>query len=169
MPPSPRTPPRRNQNPRQPDDASVRLPGGSVEARRWGWVCHRQVVPSRPPQVRTREVVPRPVPGGGSRLSLRESPDAKSRGGMPPAPPGFRGRSFPLARFGGCGASFRWMGYSEPHVRALIWELSFAKMLSSIFPLENASQIGLSIPEEIAPRPLQRQLEQKSASGNERS
>jgi phage-related holin len=29
-------------------------------------------------------------------------------------------------------------------------------MLSSIFPLENASQIGLSIPEEIAPRPLQR-------------
>ena len=26
------------------------------------------------------DVGPRPVPGGGSRLSLRESPDAKSRG-----------------------------------------------------------------------------------------
>ena len=37
-------------------------------------------------QVGTCEVGSRPVPGGGSRLSLRESPDAKSRGGGPPPP-----------------------------------------------------------------------------------
>ena len=39
-------------------------------------------------QVGTCEVGSRPVPGGGSRLSLRESPDAKSRGGGPPPPLG---------------------------------------------------------------------------------
>ena len=44
-----------------------------------------------------------PGPGRGSRLSLRESPDAKSRGGGPPAPPWFMARSFPLARFGVVG------------------------------------------------------------------
>ncbi len=42
-----------------------------------------------------------PGPGRGSRLS-RESPDAKSRGGMPP-PPFMMARSFPLARFGVVG------------------------------------------------------------------
>ena len=69
---------------------------------------------------------------------------------MPP-PPCFKGLSFPLARFGGCATLFRSMGYYELHVRTLIWELSFAKMLFSIFFPENASQIGLSIPEEIVP------------------
>ena len=68
-----------------------------------------------------------PGPGRGIQAFSRESPDAKSRGGIPPAPPGFRGRSFPLARFGGCAALFRSIGYYEPHVRALIWELSFIK------------------------------------------
>ena len=167
MPPSPRTSPRRNQNPRQPDDASVRLPGVSVEARRWGWVCHRQVVPSRPAQGQTCNVVPRPVPGGGSRLSLEKARTQRVAGGCPP-PPFFMARSLALAHFGGCGASFRWMGYSEPHVRALIWGLSFSKMLFSILFLENASQIGLRISDEIAPRPHQRQRPQKPASGNER-
>ena len=52
--------------------------------------------------------------------------------------------------------------------RGRLWRLSFAKMLSSIFSLENASQIGLSIPEEIAPRTHQRQPTQKPASDNER-
>ncbi len=50
----------------------------------------------------------------------------------------------------------------------LIWNLSFTKMLSSIFFLENASQIGLSIPEEIEPRTGQRQPSPNPASGNER-
>ena len=75
---------------------------------------------------------------------------------MPPAPPWFMARSLALARFGGGAALLRSLDYFVTHVRTLIWEPSFAKMLSSIFPLENASQIGLSIPEEIAPRPLQR-------------
>ena len=69
---------------------------------------------------------------------------------MPPVPPWFRARSFPLARFGGCATLFRSMGYYEPHVRTLIWELSFAKMLFSIFFPENAFQIGFNISEVIA-------------------
>ena len=120
-----------------------------------------------PAQVQTCDVVPRPVPGGGSRLSL-EKARTQRVAGEGPRPPWFRARSFPLARFGGCATLFWSLGYYETHLRALIWELSFAKMLSNIFPLENASQIGLSIPDEIAPRTDQRQRPQKPASGNER-
>ena len=46
-----------------------------------------------------------PGPGRGIQAFSRESPDAKSRGGMPPAPPFFIARSFPLARFGVVGRS----------------------------------------------------------------
>ena len=63
---------------------------------------------------------------------------------------------------------FRSMGYYDAHVCALIWTLSFGKILSSIFFPEKAFQIGLSIPEVTASRPLQRQPPQKPASGNER-
>ena len=61
-----------------------------------------------------------PGPGRGIQAFSRESPDAKSRGGWPPAPL-FMARSFPLARFGGCGALSRWWGYFGAHLRALIW------------------------------------------------
>ena len=47
-------------------------------------------------------------------------------------------------------------------------ETFFHKMLFSIFFLENASQIGLRIPEVIDSLPYQKQRSQKSASGNER-
>ena len=62
------------------------------------------------------------------------------------------------------------MGYYGAHLRTLIWELSFAKMLFSIFFLENASQIGFRIPEVTvtAPRTYQRQRSQNPASDNER-
>ena len=60
------------------------------------------------------------------------------------------------------------MGYYGTHLRTLIWELSFARMLFSIFFLENASQIGFSIPEVTAPRTYQRQRSQNPASDNER-
>ena len=63
---------------------------------------------------------------------------------------------------------FRSMGYYGTHLRTLIWELSFAKMLFSIFFLENASQIGFRIPGVTAPRTYQRQRSQNPASGNER-
>ena len=43
------------------------------------------------------------------------------------------------------------------------------KMLSSIFPLENASQIGFRIPEVIAPRTDQRQRSPKRANESERA
>ena len=49
-----------------------------------------------------------------------------------------------------------------------IWKPSFINMLSNIFSPENASQIDLSIPEEIVPRPFQRQRSPNPASGNER-
>ena len=76
--------------------------------------------------------------------------------GQAPWTPGFRARSFPLARFGGCAALFRSWGYYGTYLHALIWRLSFAKMLFSIFFPENASQIGLRISEEIAPLPYQK-------------
>ena len=100
-----------------------------------------QVVPLGPPQVSTCKVVSRPAPGGGG-----------------PPPPLFlwpaRCRSLVL----GLGATlFRSRGYYGTHLRTLIWELSFAKMLFSIFFLENASQIGFRIPGVTAPRTYQRQ------------
>ena len=49
-----------------------------------------------------------------------------------------------------------------------IWKPSFTNMLSNMFSPENAAQIGLSIPEEIAPQTYQRNLPQNPASGNER-
>ena len=110
-----------------------------------------------------------PGPGRGIQAFSRESPDAKSRGGMPPAPPGLGPaccRSLVLALG---SAAERSLGYFGAYVRALIWKLSFAKMLSSIFFLENASQIDFSIPEEIAPRTDQRQRSPKRANESERA
>ena len=54
-----------------------------------------------PAQVQTCNVGSRPVPGGGSRLSL-EKARTQRVAGEDPRPPFFRARSFPLARFGGC-------------------------------------------------------------------
>ena len=95
-----------------------------------------------------------PARPGGARLLRRAG--GKSAAGQCPWTPGFDSRSLSLARFGGCGALFRSLGYFGTHLCALIWELSFAKMLSNIFFPKNASQIGFSIPEEIAPLPYQK-------------
>ena len=57
-----------------------------------------------PSQVRPCEVVPRPVPGGGSRLSLEKARTQRVAGDAP-RPPWFMARSFPLARFGVVGRS----------------------------------------------------------------
>ena len=104
----------------------------------------------------------------GARLSP-EKAGGKSAGGSAPWTPGFVARSLSLARFGGCGALFRSIGYYGAYVRTLIWRLSFTKMLFSIFFLENASQIGFGIPEEIAPLLYQRQRPPKRASGSKRA
>ena len=81
--------------PRFSRETGGRGPGPSVIDRRFR---------RKPSQGVPCHVGSRPVPGGGSRLSLRESPDAKSRGGGPP-PPHSMARSFPLARFGVVGRS----------------------------------------------------------------
>ena len=78
-------------------------------------------------------------------------------------------RSFPLARFGVVGRSGTIVVFSCNHFRALIWGLSFAKMLFSIFFPENAPQIGLSIPEETASLSYQRQRSPKRANESERA
>ena len=110
-----------------------------------------------------------PGPGRGIQAFSRESPDAKSRGGGPPPPlvlGAARSHSLVLAWWGTAGRSW---GYYGAHLRALIWRLSFAKMLFSIFYPENASQIGFSIPDEIAPPSYQRQRSRKRASGSKRA
>ena len=81
--------------PRFSRETGERGPGPSVIDRRFR---------RKPSQGVPCHVGSRPVPGGGSRHSLRESPDAKSRGGGPP-PPHSMARSFPLARFGVVGRS----------------------------------------------------------------
>ena len=131
-----------------------------------------------PPQGGPCGVVSRPVPGGGSRLSLEKArtqrvagegprqvvrvwtsagpglqrgsppdsgrepgflqrkPEERAPGAMPPGPPFLwpaRWHSLVLAWW---GAAERLLGYFGAHLRALIWELSFTKMLSSIFSPE---------------------------------
>ena len=141
--------------------------------------------------------VARPAPGGGavrycvpfgwSRLlrglgaqrpvappTRRGSPCLPRNGekegrGSAPGPRVFMARLLPLARFGVCATLSRWRGYYGTHVRALIWRLSFIKCIFSIFFPENAFQIGLRIPEEIAPRTDPGQQPPKPASANERA
>ena len=86
-----------------------------------------------PSQVQTCEVVSRPVPGGGSRLSLEKARTQRVAGGCPPAPPGLGPARSSLARFGGRATLSRWRGDYGTHVRTLIWRLSFAKCFFSIF------------------------------------
>ena len=128
----------------------------SAEIGRWSCRDRRRLAPARWVPARSQ---------AGIQAFSRESPDAKSRGGWPPAPPFLwpaRSHSLVLAWW---GAARRFLDYFVTHLCALIWKLSFAKMLfQHIFP-ENASQIGLSTPNEIAPQPHQRQRSQKSRGG----
>ena len=74
-----------------------------------------------PAQVQTCEVGSRPVPGGGSRLSL-EKARTQRVAGEGPRPPFFlwpaRSHSLVLAWWGAAGRS---LGYFRAQVRALIW------------------------------------------------
>ena len=87
--------------------------------------CCRQVVPLGPAQVQNCEVGSRPVPGGGSRLSL-EKARTQRVAGEGPRPPFFlwpaRSHSLVLAWWGAAGRS---LGYYGAHVHALIWDAFF--------------------------------------------
>ena len=65
--------------------------------------CRRQVVRLGPAQVGTCEVGSRPVPGGGSRLSLEKARTQRVAGGCPP-PPLFYGPLVPTRSFWRGGA-----------------------------------------------------------------
>ena len=69
-----------------------------VPSEALGWGCRRQVVRLGPAQVSPCEVVPRPVPGGGSRLSLEKARTQRVAGGYPP-PPLFYGPLVPTRSF----------------------------------------------------------------------
>src|SRR5699024_1038918 len=77
----------------------------------------------------------------GARL-CPEKAGGKSAGGFAPWPPFFRARSFPLAGFGVVGRSVPVDGLLRNPCTCPDLETFFRKMLSSIFSLENASQIG---------------------------
>ena len=87
---------------------------------------------------------------------------------MPPAPPWFRGRSLALARFGVWCHIVPVDGLLRGPCTCPDLETFFRENAFQHIFLENASQIGFSIPEVTASRPLQRQPPQKPASGNER-
>ena len=88
---------------------------------------------------------------------------------MPPGPPSFMARSLALARFGvGCHI-VPVDGLLRHPCTCPDLETFFHKMLfQHIFP-ENASQIGLSIPEVTTPLSYQRQRSPKRASESERA
>ncbi len=99
----------------------------------------RDAVPFGPSQVSPCNVAPRPYPGRGSRLSLRESPDAKS----PRASPWTRVLLKPLA-----GArSIFWVGRrsgtiaglfrdpcTDPDLETFFWENIFGWIFPGPFP-----------------------------------
>ena len=87
---------------------------------------------------------------------------------MTPRPP-FMGRSFPLARFGVVGRSGAVVGLFRNPSTCPDLETFFPKNAFQHIFLENASQIGLRIPEGIAPRTDQRQRSQKPASDSKRT
>ena len=96
-----------------------------VPSEALGRGCRRQVVRLGPAQVSPCEVGSRPVPGGGSRLSLEKARTQRVAGGCPP-PPLFlwpaRSHSLVLAWW---GALFRWWGCFGAHLRTLIWSAFF--------------------------------------------
>ena len=83
-----------------------------------------------PSQVETCHVVSRPYPGRGSRLSLRESPDAKSRRGEPPAPPIIKAARCSLAPSFGIETQQSGRGFyrnpcTGPDLETFFWENIF--------------------------------------------
>ena len=72
-----------------------------VPSEALGRGCRRQVVRLGPAQVSPCEVVSRPVPGGGSRLSLEKARTQRVAGGCPPAPL-FYGPLVPTRSFWRC-------------------------------------------------------------------
>ena len=104
-------------------------------------------------QVQTCDVGSRPVPGGGSRLSLEKARTQRVAGGGPPPPflgPA-RSHSLVLAWWGAAG---RLLGYFGAHLRALIWirilreqGLGEKAFLCGVIPPTKASPWGEAVTE----------------------
>ena len=133
---------------------------GACRIGRWSGLDHRRLAPARWVPARSR---------AGIQAFSRESPDAKSRGGMPPAPPFFYSPLVPTRSFWRLCHIVPVAGLLRYPCTCPDLETFFHKMLfQHIFP-ENASQIGVRISDEIAPPPDQRQRSQKRASGSKRA
>ena len=131
--------------------------GVTMAYGRWGRTPCRGGGWSRfgPPQVRTCEVGSPPGPGRGIQAFSRESPDAKSRGGIPPAPPFFRARSLALARFEGCCPGSVRGAVSSDMLRPIWDAFSSKKYAEKAFYERKSPNQGRKMGGEIAPRPGQ--------------
>ena len=123
--------------PISPEKWGERGPGASAIGRR-SRLDRRRLAPAT--------WIPRPVPGGGSRLSL-EKARTQRVAGEGPRPPIFMARLLPLARFGGRATLFRSWGYYGAHVRALIWGAFSGRAAQPRgFPLRPAGHASQSFP-----------------------
>ena len=113
-------------------------------------------------------MVPRPVPGGGSRLSLEKARTERVAGGGPP-PPFFHGPLVPTRSFWRLCRIVPVVGLFRCPCTCPDLGTFFRKnALQHIF-FENASQIGFRISGEIVPLSYQGQRSPKRANGSERA
>ncbi len=137
-------------------------PGGFLCRRLWGRYPFGWVAPKPPWGARPRG----PLPGGGPHFS-REMGE-RGPGALPPGPPWFYGPLAAARLFWGLCHIVPVVGLFRRPSSYPDLETFFHKMLfQHIFP-GNASQIGLRISEETAPRTDPGQQSPKRASGNER-
>ena len=133
-------------SPKVTDEGAIDLPNGAGEKFRWGDWREPLRLSTRKGWVQGRPHPPQCAHWGTYGLWwLRLEPDRTVPGLFDPQGEGFGG--------------------DEPDLETFFHK----KMLSNIFSLENASQIGLGIPEETAPLSYQRQRSPKRASESERA
>ena len=112
------------------------------------------MVLSEPAQVGTCEVVSRPVPGGGSRLSLEKARTQRVAGGGPP-PPLFYGPLVPTRSFWRLLSRIRSRGYFLRNSKTDLERIFPEKYAEKTFYERKSPNQGRKMGGEIAPRPGQ--------------